>query len=79
MLVIFADAIKRTWKQIIYFNKDKEVGNKKAKEDIVKTQEKLKISKKHNMSQELQDVLKGDIISDERGVRVARMVDEDSD
>ena len=81
LVTIFADDIKRTWKQIIYFNKDKNSQDKKDVEQKISDQveEKINIRKGHNMSKALQDVLKGDIISDSRGVRVARMIDEDSD
>lgn len=87
MVVIFADDIKRTWKQIIYFNKDKNEIDASEKGDSQKNSaaqtsnepEKVNISKGPNMSKALQDILKGDIISDARGVRVARVIDEDAD
>lgn len=84
LVTIFADNIKRTWKQIIYFNKDpnaeaEQQAQKQTKPTLGAT-EKVNISKGPNMSEALQDVLnKGDIISDSRGVRVARMIDEDGD
>jgi hypothetical protein len=74
-------------KQIIYFNKDKNEIETSEKGDSQKANaaqssnepEKVNISKGPNMSKALQDILKGDIISDARGVRVARVIDEDAD
>ena len=63
LILILADNIKRTWKQIIYFNSD-------AKAD--------EVSSKKTVAMELPDVDEFsfdeslEIISDERGVRIAR-------
>ena len=63
LILVLADNIKRTWKQIIYFNSD-------AKAD--------EVSSKKVVAMELPDVDEFsfdeslEIISDERGVRIAR-------
>ena len=84
MVVIFADNIKRTWKQIIYFDRDKGEDESKTQPKASssggeQSQEKIQVQESQHMSQEVMDVLKGDIISDERGVRVAPIIDEDAD
>lgn len=65
LLVIFADNVKRSWKQVIHFNnKNQSV----AKTDLNTGDQQLSSG---NLSEELHELIKGGIISDERGVRVA--------
>lgn len=79
LVVIFADKLKRTWKQIIYFNKEQ---NEPAEiEAQPKKQEMFSasiIAQDPSISQEISDVIKAGIISDDSGVRVVYH-DEDSD
>ncbi|MFT5044246.1 MAG: cyanophycin synthetase [Porticoccaceae bacterium] len=62
LLLVLADEIKRTWKQIIYFNADVTM---KAKQSVAAKRTELPM-----MELDLGDDL--EIISDERGVRIAR-------
>jgi cyanophycin synthetase len=63
LLLVLADNIKRTWKQIIYFNSG-------AKADIPARKQASAITLPDSGSFELDDSL--ELISDERGVRIAR-------
>ncbi len=63
LLLVLADNIKRTWKQIIYFNSA-------AKADAPAKKQASSISLPDSQSFELDDSL--ELISDERGVRIAR-------
>ena len=63
LVLIFADNIKRTWKQIIYFNSDA-----KADEVTPRKQTVIELPEVDDFS--LDEDL--EIISDERGVRIAR-------
>ena len=63
LLLVLADNIKRTWKQIIYFNSG-------AKADVPAKKQASGISLPDSQSFELDDSL--ELISDERGVRIAR-------
>ncbi|QIV95829.1 cyanophycin synthetase [Allofrancisella inopinata] len=77
LVAIFADKLKRTWKQIIYFNKKDEF----AEEIKSKKQESFSasmIAQDPSLSKELSDVIKAGIITDESGVRVIYH-NEDSD
>ncbi|KEI35668.1 cyanophycin synthase [Francisella sp. W12-1067] len=77
LVAIFADKLKRTWKQIIYFNKKDEF----AEETKSKKQESFSasmIAQDPSLSKELSDVIKAGIITDESGVRVVYH-NEDSD
>lgn len=79
LVTIFADKLKRTWKQIIYFNKDK--NTIVAEKEVTKKLEPFSatmIAEDSSLSQEISDVIKGGIISDESGVRVVYH-DEDND
>ena len=63
LILVLADAIKRTWKQIIYFNSGAKV------EDVPKHSSmtiELPEIEDFNFHDDLE------IISDERGVRIAR-------
>ena len=63
LILVLADAIKRSWKQIIYFNSEA-----KAEDTIKKTTANLELpeSPEFSFDEEME------IISDERGVRIAR-------
>jgi cyanophycin synthetase len=63
LVLVLADNIKRTWKQIIYFNSG-------AKADAPARKPAPSISLPESQSFELDDSL--ELISDERGVRIAR-------
>jgi cyanophycin synthetase len=75
---IFADNIKRTWKQIIYYN-----GEDKQQEKTIEPKPQhisvADMSQDDSVSEEISELLQGNIISDERGVRVSFQEDEDSD
>lgn len=76
LVTIFADKLKRTWKQIIYLNKEsaiKEKGESKRQEFSASM-----IAQDPSLSQEISEVIKAGIFSDESGVRVVYQ-DEDSD
>ncbi|MFC4891960.1 cyanophycin synthetase [Pseudofrancisella aestuarii] len=79
LVTIFADKLKRTWKQIIYFNReDDEIEKGEVK---TKTHEPFSasvIAQDPSLSREISEVIKAGIISDGSGVRVASF-DEDSD
>lgn len=79
LVVIFADKLKRTWKQIIYFNKehgeDADVQVEPKKQEMFSASV---IAQDPSISQEISDVIKAGIVSDESGVRVVYH-DEDSD
>jgi cyanophycin synthetase len=62
LLLVLADEIKRTWKQIIYFNADVTM---EAKQSVASNRTDIPM-----MELDLGDDL--EIISDERGVRIAR-------
>ncbi len=78
MLTIFVDNIKRTWKQIIYFNKDRTSDVETKSEPAPQHTSVVDLSMDKSVSEEISNILKGEIISDERGVRVA-MMEEDGD
>ena len=75
--MIFTDNIKRTWKQIIHFNKEvSDTEQNEVKENLTP---KLKLSKTHGLSQEIVEMMQAGIVTDERGVRVSVPLDEDAD
>ncbi|WP_192484701.1 MULTISPECIES: cyanophycin synthetase [Cysteiniphilum] len=76
LLVVFADNIKRTWKQIIHFNKEDEASENTA---TTKTNTTIELSKNHGLAQEIVQMMQGGIIADERGVRLVAIVEEDAD
>lgn len=71
LLVILADDIKRCWKQITNLNAEKL--NKEV------SAAKPKKIESNSLSDELNALIKGGIISDERGVRIALVEDEVAD
>ena len=73
LLVLLADKIKRSWKQVIHF-KDK-------KPELVKAKAKSipKIEEITSLSPELAEAIKVGLISDERGVRLVRVDTELAD
>ena len=78
LVTIFADKLKRTWKQIIYLNKEsdpKEIKVENKKQEVFSA---TMIAQDPSLSQEISDVIKAGIFSDESGVRVVNH-DEDSD
>jgi len=66
LVVILADDIKRSWKQITHFNSGSE---EQVKPESAKSTKPIKI--KSGLSEELSQIIRGGIISDERGVRIA--------
>ena len=79
LVTIFADKLKRTWKQIIYFNK-------KDKQDDIKEEVKKSsapsattIAQDPSLSKEISEVIQSGIISDESGVRIVGFEEEDND
>lgn len=78
MVTVFVDNIKRTWKQIIYFNKESTSDAETKSEPAPQHISVVDLSMDKSVSEEISNMLKGEIISDERGVRVA-MMDEDED
>ncbi|MFZ9035041.1 MAG: cyanophycin synthetase [Francisellaceae bacterium] len=67
LLVIFADNIKRSWKQIVHFNQPENTAFEAMDKPILPD---LIAQQYHGLSEEVIDILKGGIVSDERGVRV---------
>jgi cyanophycin synthetase len=78
LVTIFADKLKRTWKQIIYFNKENNTRKEKTESNKQEPFSASMIAQAPSLSQEIADVIKGGIFSDESGVRVIYQ-DEDSD
>jgi cyanophycin synthetase len=78
LVTIFADKLKRTWKQIIYFNKENNTRKEKTESNKQEPFSASMIAQDPSLSQEIADVIKGGIFSDESGVRVIYQ-DEDSD
>ncbi|MFT4694429.1 MAG: cyanophycin synthetase [Francisella sp.] len=78
LVTIFADKLKRTWKQIIYFNKENNTRKEKTESKKQEPFSASMIAQDPSLSQEIADVIKGGIFSDESGVRVIYQ-DEDSD
>jgi cyanophycin synthetase len=78
LVVIFADKLKRTWKQIIYLNKDKDAAEEKQETKKQEPFSATMIAQDPSLSQEISDVIKGGIFSDESGVRVVYH-DEEND
>ena len=75
MLTIFADNIKRTWKQIVHFNKKDTVVDEQL--NIISDEsDKIDTSQCLVNEQEIIEILSGNIISDSRGVRIAVMTEE---
>ena len=70
LVVIFADKLKRTWKQIIYFNKDQGFDSKDKKLEKQEMFSASVIAQDHSLSEEISQVIKAGIISDDSGVRV---------
>ncbi|AXA34068.1 cyanophycin synthetase [Francisella adeliensis] len=79
LVAIFADKLKRTWKQIIYLNKDKDAVEEKQKTKKQEPFSATMIAQDPSLSQEISDVIKGGIFSDESGVRVVYHDDEEND
>ncbi|GAB4222082.1 MAG: cyanophycin synthetase [Francisella sp.] len=79
LVVIFADNLKRTWKQIIYFNKDTETkssdSNNNKKDDMFSASI---IAQDPSLSEEISQVIQAGIIEDDSGVRVVYH-EEDND
>ena len=73
LLVVFGDDPSRCWKQIIYFNSE-------GRAEPVEKVSKIDNSRQDTYA-EFGDILSGDetLIRDERGVRLARDDDEQSD
>ena len=69
LLVVFGDDSARCWKQIIYFNQDKQ-----PEQEASPQQAAIE-------TPQIEDIVIDDetLIRDERGVRLARGQDEDSD
>jgi cyanophycin synthetase len=63
LILVLADGIKRTWKQIIYFNSE-------AKDDDVAKKATVTIDLPETDAFSFDDDI--EIISDERGVRIAK-------
>ncbi|MBA3563071.1 MAG: cyanophycin synthetase [Gammaproteobacteria bacterium] len=63
LILVLADAIKRTWKQIIYFDSD-------AKSDVITKKPSIKLDLPQAEVFSFDESI--EIISDERGVRLAR-------
>ncbi|AFJ43709.1 cyanophycin synthetase [Francisella orientalis] len=78
LVVIFADKLKRTWKQIIYFNKDNTDDNKEHKEEKKEMFSASVIAQDPSLSLEISEVIKAGVIADESGVRVI-FDEEDND
>ncbi|RUS68845.1 hypothetical protein EGW08_023391 [Elysia chlorotica] len=78
LVTIFADKLKRTWKQIIYFNRADDESKKENKKEKTEMFSATVIAQDPSLSQEISDVIKAGIYSDESGVRVMSF-DEDSD
>ena len=78
LVVIFADKLKRTWKQIIYFNKDNTDDNKEYKEEKKEMFSASIIAQDPSLSEEISEVIKAGVIADESGVRVI-FDEEDND
>ncbi|ABK89998.1 cyanophycin synthetase [Francisella tularensis subsp. novicida] len=78
LVVIFADKLKRTWKQIIYFNKDQEFDGKDKKLEKQEMFSASVIAQDPSLSEEISQVIKAGIISDDSGVRVVYH-EEDND
>jgi cyanophycin synthetase len=72
LLVILADDIKRSWKQVIHF---KSSSKEAAKEELAKITKPIKL--KSNLSEELNKIIRGGLVSDGRGVRIATTPDDE--
>lgn len=78
LVTIFADKLKRTWKQIIYLNKSSEKTEEEVKSKKQSPFSASMIAQDPSLSREISDVIKAGIYSDESGVRVV-FHDEDND
>ncbi|ASG67609.1 cyanophycin synthetase [Francisella halioticida] len=78
LVVIFADKLKRTWKQIIYFDKDSEEVYKDEKPEKKEMFSASIIAQDASLSEEISEVIKAGIIADESGIRVV-YEEEDND
>ena len=76
MVTIFADNIKRTWKQIVHLNRSENEHLKATDGASIKDASNLDFSLDKSVTEEISKILQGDIISDGRGVRVAAMTEE---
>jgi cyanophycin synthetase len=72
LLVILADEIKRSWKQVIHFKS----GNKE-KINVELSNNSKPIKLKSSLSEELNEIIRGGLVSDEKGVRIASAVDDE--
>ena len=70
LLVVFADELARSWKQIIYF--------KKAEREAIVTAKPSRVERPAPEFEELMSAT-DQLIRDERGVRLARVESEESD
>ncbi|MCB2130625.1 MAG: cyanophycin synthetase [Rhodobacteraceae bacterium] len=70
LLVVFADELARSWKQIIYF--------KKAEREAIATAKPIRVERPAPEFEELMSAT-DQLIRDERGVRLARVEVEESD
>ena len=79
LVTIFADKLKRTWKQIIYFNKKDKQDD--VKEEVKKTSipSATTIAQDPSLSKEISEVIQSGIISDKSGVRIVGFEEEDND
>jgi cyanophycin synthetase len=78
LVTIFADKLKRTWKQIIYLNKSSEKTDDKGATKKQVPFSASTIAQDPSLSREISDVIKAGLYSDESGVRVV-FHDEDND
>lgn len=74
LLVILADDIKRSWKQVTHFNAENK-DNQRAEQ--VKSTKPTK-APRSNLSEELSQIIQGGIVSDERGVSIAYIEDNET-
>lgn len=74
LLVILADNVKRSWKQVIHFNSET---RESVKTETIVKHRAVEIGK--SLSEELTEIIRGGIISDGSGVRIAYVEEEDAD
>jgi cyanophycin synthetase len=70
LVVIFADKLKRTWKQIVFLNKEHHSETIKENSEKQETFSASIIAQDPSLSREISEVIKSGIITDESGVRV---------
>ncbi len=78
LLVIFADNITRSWKQVVHFNQEVYQEEQETAEEY-KEASQISFEEDTSLANEIAEILNQGVISDERGVRLAEVHSEDAD